>query len=349
MKSKLNPFIPLLLVVAGSLIGCGKTDSRSVSKTPASGPASTALESEADSGPFGDVAIVSLESADKSIRMIRADGTFNPSAHDRQNCLEFEIAGSMNYRVRISCAPWVGKEWCINPLVDITNQNDFTLNAKYYCAFYNHDGQLVGCCNQGANLEPSETPLQLGSLVVRGPKEKLLTATKFQIVIYESDKRIGTHPIDRAATASLVGRSGKVISQLKQTNSNVAPADDHAELRLLADISVDDPVEKNRNTHLRIKGAAEYDLYVSTRQREVLETNVGGESVRFDLWESAVEFEPIKRVKGVSAITHAALHDQSGRLIACSTTSTTRALTAPEDILLSAQKLAVVVYESVEE
>ncbi|MDV6032744.1 MAG: hypothetical protein F9B45_22190 [Phycisphaera sp. RhM] len=349
MKSKLNAFIALSLVVASCLIGCGKSDSLSVSKTPAPGSAPTGLESETDSGPPSDVTIASSESPNKSIRLLRAEGAFNPSAHDRQNSFEFPIAGSMNYRVRISCAPWVGKEWCINPLVDITNPSESTLYVKYYSAFYNHDGQLVGCCNQDANLGPSETPLQLGSLVVRGSKEQLLTATRFQIVIYESDKRIGSQPIDQKTIASLVGRSGKVISELKQTNSSVARASDHAELRLQADISFDDPVGKRRNTHLRIEGAGEYDVYVSTRLRNVLETNVGRANARFDRWESDVEFEAIKRVKGVSAIAHAALHDQSGRLIACSATSSTRQLAAPEDILLSAEKLDLVVYESVRE
>jgi len=310
--------------------------------------ARTASTTKTGVSPISDVQVTLPDIETGSPHALRAEGTFLPAAHGQQKPFEFEIPGRMHYRVRITCKPFVKEEWCINPLVDITHRSGPRLYAKYYAAFFDSDGQLVGCCGQDADKPPSATPLQLGSLVIRGPKERLQSATRFQIVIYESDQQIGSEPISAEATAALVGRGGEVISRLEQTASSVTPIAGQTELRLQAEVTFQDPAEKARNSHLRITGATEYDLYLSTRKQDVVLNHSNRPDERFDRWETDIEFDKRQRVKGVSTIVHAALLDAAGRLIVCSGASA-RQLAAPEDALLFARRLDLVTYETVRE
>ena len=129
----------------------------------------------------------------------------------------------MHYRIRLTCKTFVKDEWTINPLADITNQTDSTMYVAYYASFFNKEGRIVGCCTQPISVKPSERPMQIGSLVIRAPKEKLLTATHYKIVAYESNERIGAEPISPEAAAAMLGRSGNVIAKLEQLDSTVTP------------------------------------------------------------------------------------------------------------------------------
>jgi len=280
---------------------------------------------------------------------IRAHGTCNLHKHNRENVLEFALEGRMKYRVRISLSPWVKDSWHINPLLDISNDTDALMHCHYYAAFFNDDGRIVGCCNQGTSVEPSDRPRQLGSLVIEGLKEQLLLATSFKIVIYESDKQIGIEPIVRSVTETMIGRSGKVVTRLDQTDSSINPGEGSSEIRLLANVAFEDPAERPRNTYLQMESAVVYDIYCNAGLKDVLVTSPGKDPVRFSRWEIDAEFERRKRVKGVSANYHAALLDDDGELIACSTIRNGRRLAVPEDKLLSIRKLDLIAVETVKQ
>lgn len=94
------------------------------------------------------------------------------------------------------------------------------------------------------------------------------------------------------------------------------------------------------------QGTADYDIYLATRIAPHDVRNAEGVQLeQYDSWETDIEFERRKRIKGITTILHAALLDESGRLIVCDTGSTRR-LAAPADKLLSASQLEMIVYES---
>ncbi|NND97829.1 MAG: hypothetical protein HKN47_10930 [Pirellulaceae bacterium] len=342
MKNDHFSSVCILLVIAFSSAACRRS-SNDVTDTPR--PADSDIAGETVLSSDVTLDLPDLETG--STHALRAEGTFNPYVHDRQNPFEFQITGRMSYRIRLTIAPFVEDTWLINPLIDITNSGDSRMFAAYYAAFYNQDGRLVGCCKQDADVEPSQTPLQLGSLVIQGPKERLHTATHFKMVIYESKRRIGSEPISADSTTTMAGRSGKVISKLEQLDSTVQPSADGSELRLRADLQYEDPVDKSRNTHLKLASAAKYDLYLTSGLREVVVHFADGTKEQLSRWESDIEFDQNQRVKGVSSKMYAVLLDQTGKIIVCNTDSSSRRLTAPEDKLLSARQLELVAYETI--
>ena len=336
-----------LILALCCVIGCGGPTAESVpgDQQPSEGSSVSSDTPPSNDGPPAEAIVAAPHPEDGFPSVVRAEGTFTPSTHDTQNRFEFTVEGRMSWRIRMSFHEFVGDEWVINPLADVSNSTYFLLYARYYAAFFNDAGELVGCCSQESDFEPSEKPLQLGSLVVKGPKDKLLTATRFKIVIYEAEQQIGVEPIDAESTSELAGRDGKVITTLKSSGSTATTGDNHTALQLQADIAFEDPGDKRRNTHLKLDGVTEYDLYVSTGRSEIVVTHSDGESERFNRWQCDVEFDPKKQLKGVASDTHAALLNADGKLVACSGSFSTRRLAAPEDELLSVRSLHFVAYE----
>ena len=235
------PLVGICLLICG----CGDSASK-IPTVPAVAASPAPVAAPANPSP-SDVKLTLPDIQSGTTHELRAEGACNLSVHDRQNPFEFELKGRMSYRVRISHGPFSNDHWHINPLVDVTNESGSRLHVGYYEAFFNKAGRLVGCCGQQVEAKPSASPHQLGSLIIYGPKVKLLTATHFKIVIYESEKRIGTEPISADSTQALVGRSGKVISKLAQIDSSVTPGQYHQVLRRQANLAFEDPVEKNRD------------------------------------------------------------------------------------------------------
>ncbi len=342
MNTKQPASICILLLSILFLNGCSESanDSANLPTQPEATIAS-------DDHPTSDVKLTLPDIESSTTLALRAEGKFNPAAHDFGNPFEFEFQGRMHYRIRLTCKPFVNDEWTINPLADITNETDSTKYVAYYAAFFNKEGRIVGCCNQSTSVKPSERPMQLGSLVIRAPKETLQTATHYKIVAYESNERIGVAPISPDAATSMIGRSGNVIAQLEQLDSTVTPGDQYAELRILTKVVLEVQVERNRSTHLKVTSAEEYDLSLTARMREQSTTNGKGEVLeQFAAWETAIELERTKRTKGIRPIGHAALLDAQGQLIMCATDMFVP-VAVPEDALLSADKLDLVVYETV--
>ena len=347
---KINRLVRLcfVIVLTTAWLGCGEAvdDNGGVSDPTANDDGSFGIGTET-TGPAVEVAgsvasEVMVRDADPSTGStleIYADGTCNMARHDRENPFEFVMKGRMSYGIRISNADWFHGDWHINPLAEATNETDSKLYAHYYAAFFDDQGYIVGCCNQGIDVDPGGSPMQLGSLIITGPKDQLLKATRFKIVIYESDKRIGSQPISASATESMVGRSGKVITKLNQTGMSVEPGEGHQELRLAADVTLEDPADGSRNDHLKIESEAKYDIYVNAAKSERVIQFGDGRKEQYESWDAAIEFDPVDRIPGVSAPMHAALLDESGRLVCCSNPSSAWQLPAPEDRLLAVRMI----------
>lgn len=332
----------LLLFALGYLAGCQPTSSPTTSNPSNS-------DSSSPSSSTSTVIDTTPEKQTGTTRRLSAEGTFDAPQHGQDNRFEFEMAGQLKYQVRISCAPFIGDEWCINPLADVTNPTDTKMYAAFHAVFFDDNGKLVGCCQQDAEMEPNDGPTQLGSLVLRGPEQELLKASQLKIVIYESDKRIGSEAIDTASTLELVGRDGKVITKLDELDSSTTSVGNINQIHLTAAVAFEDAKEKSRNTHLNPKGKAEYSLYLDTRHRPVTIMKSSGDNEMYDRWEVDAEFDPRKRVPGVSADPYFALFDADGELIACVGSPSVGQLVAPEDLLLSTKKLDMVAYETIRE
>ncbi len=337
-----------VIAVACWAVGCGDTAGPSASKeSPLAENSSVSTDDtqRSNNGLPSEVVVTAPQPAEGFPSVVRAEGTFNPSAHDSQSRFEFKIEGQLTWTVRMSMHEFVGDEWMINPLADVSNPTGSEVHVRYNAAFFNDSSELVGCCSQDASVESSETPLQLGSLIVKGPKNRLLTATRFQITIYEARQHIGVEPLDREAIPEIADETGKVITTLQTSSSGAEPDTNSSALRLQADVAFEEPVDRRRSTHLKLNGVTEYDLYLSTRRSETLLTSSNAESERFVRWLCDVEFEPQERLTGVATDTHAALLNGEGKLVTCSGNSSTRRLAAPQDELLGVSTLKFVAYE----
>ena len=78
--------------------------------------------------------------------------------------------------------------------VTIKNPTDKPVHFRYYVAFFDKEGKLIGCAGQGSfgddGLAAGEES-QLGSCLVELPKGAIKLITSYQLVFYESDKPVG--------------------------------------------------------------------------------------------------------------------------------------------------------------
>jgi hypothetical protein len=76
----------------------------------------------------------------------------------------------------------------------VANRGEKRKYFHYYVAFFDKDGNLVGCAGQGAlgdkGLEP-RSEMQLGSCLIPLPPEKFQEVAAYKAVLYESDTGIG--------------------------------------------------------------------------------------------------------------------------------------------------------------
>jgi hypothetical protein len=282
-------------------------------------------------------------------RLIHHEGRCEPAKHSKiQTALQVKLpAARMTYTAKMHCGPFPGEDWAIVAPLFIANPTKQKLYCHCYLAFFDAQNRLVGCCNQATDVNPGAKDLQLGSCIVPGAKGKLLSATRVQAVVYESDGPIGAEPISAKDAADLPGKQRSVIAKLTQTGSDVVTKDSFTELRLRADCSFHEPEKGARNTHLQIKSAAEYDVYLSVTESERLLTRPGkGVEKLPPIWSMTAEIERQQPPKGLASRYHVALLDVKGKLVLCSAPARTFQMDAPKDRLLAARKLEMVVYES---
>lgn len=82
----------------------------------------------------------------------------------------------------------------INANIQIVNTADKPMHCRYYVAFFDKEGNLIGCAGQGTfdeeGLAAGETT-QLGSCLIFLPEGLHEKAVRYKIAFYESDKEIG--------------------------------------------------------------------------------------------------------------------------------------------------------------
>ena len=332
-----------LALVLGTLclLGCGKSDVA----TPIA-QSSKAATVSADEDLPSDVKLTIPEVDSGPTLALRAEGNFNPAAHDFSKPFEFEFEGRMHYRIRITCKPFVKGDWAINPLADITNTTNSKLYVAYYAAFFNRSGQIVGECHGADDVKPSDRSLQLGR-VIDGPKERLLTATHYKIVAYESTQRIGTLPISPESVATMVGRSSKVVAKLDEVQPIVTAEGENSVVRFQTKVAFADQIDKDRNTYLKFESVEPYRFSIDVRKRDISIAISNGEGKTIEQytgWELASDFERLKPTKTVWPKGHVVLLDAQGQLIACDSDMFTF-VAVPEDAILSATELDFVLYE----
>ncbi len=78
--------------------------------------------------------------------------------------------------------------------IEIKNTASIPFFCQYYVAFFDDEGNLVGCATQGSfgddGLEPGETT-QFGSCLIPLPQGKHEKVSSYKIAFYESDSPIG--------------------------------------------------------------------------------------------------------------------------------------------------------------
>ena len=78
----------------------------------------------------------------------------------------------------------------ISGQVDIENPTKAEVNMAYHLAFFNDQGEMLGCASQ-AMAFPAGEKTSLGSAIIHLPNRELEKITSFRIVYYEDDRRVG--------------------------------------------------------------------------------------------------------------------------------------------------------------
>lgn len=281
-------------------------------------------------------------------RAVRLAGKCDLAKHDSfDNALVVRADGRMRYSMHVSCSPFVRGDWIINPILVVANKTDSALHCLYYVALFDRNDRLVGCCHQGSRVDAGKEALQFGSCIVHGPKARLLAATRFDAVIYESDRPIGVEAVSADAVDKTLAGAEAIVSRLASAKESTREAGQYTERRATADIEYRPRVGKTRNAYLSL-GDKTFHLYLNTVLREtVVVRTSGGKSTRtaFEAWRTDVDLERRNRDRTIRQWRHVALLDAKGRLVVSSTYTGGRDLYAPPDYLLAAEKLHVVVYE----
>jgi hypothetical protein len=290
------------------------------------------------------------QSASADTREVRSSGQCDLARHERRDRpLEVRLGDRLSCRVSISCGPFPVDKWALFAPVFASNDTDAKLYGQAYIAFFDDDGRLVACLQQSGEFESGARDVQMYSRIAFAPRDRLRSATRYQIVVYESDRRPGEEPVLPEVAGTLPGRAGRVITRLEATHASTLRRDAFTELQQEAAVSFHDVTGNARNSHLRFSAALDYDLYLDTGLQESLEVrDAGGRNIRTILrqWTADAEIEsPPARDRTLEVDRHLALLDREGRVIACASDRPFW-LIAPEDRLLSATKLCVTVYES---
>ena len=88
---------------------------------------------------------------------------------------------------------FLGKK-IINANIKITNTSAKVMHCHYYVAFFDKDGNLIGCAGQGTFGKeglPAGESTQLASCLIPLPVNFLEQVVQYKIAFYESDKEIG--------------------------------------------------------------------------------------------------------------------------------------------------------------
>ena len=266
-----------------------------------------------------------------------------------RNSLEVKATAALSYKVQLSSGLFASGEWAIFAPLSVANGTGKLRHLHYYIAFFDSADRLVGCCNQGTEVEPGVKNFQLGSCIIEGPKQRLLTAVKYQFTVYESDQPIGEEPISAKDAAALPGRSGAVTTLLTGAVLKKDAKDDLTVVHLSADCCFQE-TKKNKDTHLEIEGAQLLDLCLSTRKQEGVARNLSKKTETvLRQWLIDANLEVKRKAMVVRGGVYLALLDREGRVVVCGKAVGLGAnnLVAPKDRLLSASSLRLAVYELV--
>ena len=119
---------------------------------------------------------------------LREAGAFDDEKH---------VVVKVGEKVKGTCSFYIdeffGKK-IVNANIKIENTTDNAMFCEYHVAFFDKNGNLVGCASQGTmgddGLGAGKETL-LGSCLITVPKDKLKRIASYKVTFYESDTPIG--------------------------------------------------------------------------------------------------------------------------------------------------------------
>ena len=116
-----------------------------------------------------------------------------PGKGFEKDLFQVQVGETIKGTCRFFIFDFVGKK-VINAAITILNTGDKAMHCQYYVAFFDKDGNLIGCAGQGTfgktGLAAGQST-QLGSCLIPLPAGFHEKAVQYKIAFYESDKEIG--------------------------------------------------------------------------------------------------------------------------------------------------------------
>ncbi|MEO0474557.1 MAG: hypothetical protein AAF085_01120 [Planctomycetota bacterium] len=111
---------------------------------------------------------------------------------DKVQLVELEADG-IKLKAKLRIGDFFDKK-IINANADVTNTGDQAKHFQYYIAFFDADGNLIGCTDQGSFGEEglaAGKDTQLGSCLIELDPEDIKKVKSYQAVLYVGDDQIG--------------------------------------------------------------------------------------------------------------------------------------------------------------
>lgn len=107
---------------------------------------------------------------------------------------EVRVGTKLKGTCRFSLSDFFGQQ-IISAPIEVSNQSEKPMHCHYYVAFFDKNGNLLGCTGQGTMKDGGIAPgdnTQFGSCLIPLPKTVREKAVSYKITYYESDMPIGT-------------------------------------------------------------------------------------------------------------------------------------------------------------
>jgi hypothetical protein len=135
------------------------------------------------------VGLAYAESRKKGPCKLQKAGPFNGKGK-----VKVTVGEKVKARAEFYISEFFGRK-IINAGAHVENTTEKNMHYRYYVAFFDKKGALIGCTGQGSFGKDGMKPgrkTQLGSCLIALPPEKFKEVASYQVVLYESEKPIGS-------------------------------------------------------------------------------------------------------------------------------------------------------------
>jgi hypothetical protein len=116
-----------------------------------------------------------------------------PGKPSDENVFKVQVGDKVKGTAKFFTDDFFGKK-IISANVELVNTGTTTMYCQYYVAFFDKDGNLIGCAGQGTSEKnglAAGKSTQLGSCLIPLPEGVHEKAVQYKIAFYEGDKPIG--------------------------------------------------------------------------------------------------------------------------------------------------------------